>query len=591
MDGISSLDPVNKMKLTVDQKTGKFTGSEDVFAEAAEQIYQSKMVMADRKEDEKKDINLKLEALSTLEGKVADLKGKSALLFKDDGMGNYGVFSNMFANFSSTSATPVSSLFDLSLASTSNLQEFSLEITQVASYDLTNSATAVTDPTVPLNWTGPYTVNGQVLTIAPTMCLNDICTLLNSQSSNTLANASVIQVSSTSYVLSLQAQVIGTPMTIVDGTSGGTAGQLPAASGNTPTELAALFTFNGISMQRTSNNVNDIVEGLTLVLKNYEAGTTMTVRLSQDTASIKAGVRAWAQSINDVMDEVNKHRMSFKDHSLPKDALLLGSDIIQTVDNVIRTNLATSLAGAGPNDFSYLEQIGLNVDLVTNKIVIDEDALDSAVTSNAAGVQKFFDYQQTISNDNFLVPFHPACVPSSLISDSNNNPLTTTVTVNKDAFGNVSASITISGGIYAGQTFNIPSNQIQARGDNIIFLGDSIQGVTDNPYAGFEFAYVGVSGIANSSSDSTTLNFTQGVGNRMTRGLHKILEPVSGDFSIQKKLFTENIKKIDEAVERITKRAEMIKEKYLDSFMKLQVFLRIMEGAEHMIDAFTRKPN
>lgn len=590
VDAMSNLGLFSKMRLTADASTGKITGGSDTFINAAEELYEGTMAEAKKKENQKDSINLKVAELSLLQSNITDLQTKTNFLYNTDGIGNYGVFSNMYASYTSTSSTPVSQLMDLNLSSEANLQEFTLEIDQVATYDLCNATVGVADPTVALGWSGNYTINGQAIPIVGTMSLNDIATLINIQTSVADVSAVVVQVTSTDYRLSLQSTALATPITIVDGTTGPAVGQMPAASGKTINDLNAQFIFNNIPMTRTTNSISDIVNGLTLVLKQKEVGTTVTVDLAPDTVSITAAINDWVTSINTVMDEVNKNRMSFGDNpQVPDDAPLLNTNIIRAIDALIRESLPQRVTGLGTNSYTYLEEIGLNIDSITSKITIDLQVLDQAMKTNPRAIEKLFDFQSTISNSSFLMPEHPGSVNNDLIEDSSGNALSTTVTVSKDGSGNLSATVTVSGGVYSGQTYTIPASAIQTRGDVISFTGDGISNPpVNNPFSGFEFLYVGISNIANGASDSSTIQYTQGIADRLSSGLAELLDDTSGDFIIQKDDFTNQITRLDDAITKIQEKAEKLKEKFLADFARLEAFRQSLAPIEGMIASITR---
>jgi flagellar capping protein FliD len=605
MVGVQSADNMglfSKIKLSVDEKTGAMTGAADALVDTTDQIVQGILAGAKKKETEKDKINIKTESLSNLQTKVGDLQTKAARLFGSDYKGGYGAFAEMYANYSSLSVTtatpsPVQNLIDVNLAPYANLQEFTLEVTQAARYDFTSSEVGVPSATTPLNWSGPFTINGYQTSTTSNMSLNDIKLMLNRQTVNTGVNASIVQVNSTDYRLSLQSTTIGQPINITDSTTSTAAGQIPGVSGKTPDDLCAKFKFNGIAMTRTNNSVNDIVAGLTVVIKKSEAGTVMTVRVTPDVESAQTAIIDWVTSLNALIDEVAVHKKyDLEKNEVSKDAFLYNTDIISEVDALIRNNLSMTGQGMGDGNFKFLEQIGIKTNLDTGKLVIDQLALQKSLQSNFTGVQKLFEYQNQISNPKLIVFDHPDSISNNVISyvdgvTKKEVSITNTMTLNRDNSGNLTASITVSGGLYAGKTFTVPTSAIKISGNNVQFNGDDAKadGVSGSPYAGFEFLYVGANNIVNGGSDSSTIQFTQGFGDKMTKSLNALLEDKTGNFALQREQFSEKIKSLNKAIETINARAEKAKKFYQTQFAKFEAARAVLAPLPGLIEAMSGK--
>lgn len=578
--GTKSMGFYGNLTLNVDKKTGKMTGASDVFSGAAEQAYQAKLKLAEPIEANKKNVNLQLEALSNLQAKANDLNTLSNALFYKDAIGNFGIFSNMVAASSSTSTTPADSIIDINLEAGSALDEFSVEVMRLAAHDSISSAVGLPSPVTVLNWSGPLTVGSQLFTLTETMSLTDVKNLINTKSADTKINASIIKVGATDYRLSLQSKDFATPITIVNGLTGTSVGQIPATSTKTIEDLSAQIQFNGITMTRPSNTINDIVDGLTLTLKKAEPGTQISMQITPDVKNTKDVISAWATSMNQIVDEIAKHRkfdsvtLKFSD-----DAVLGKADILQTVDALIKDNMTWKIAGAKTGEFKFLDQIGLTADF-TGKITIDEQKLDEALKTNYDGVRKLFEYQETISNPKLLVSAHPNNISATLIEDSTGAQLTTTVTLNKDMGGALTATISV-----AGKTYTVPSNKMTVDGGIISFNGADACGtsLTDNPYKGFEYFYVGE--IPNGGSDSSTIKFSQGFGDRLGRNLSSLLADKTGAFAVQKANFTNEITKIDERIKVINEKAESIKEETLQKFGKIEGVMQSMTATLAYLDA------
>lgn len=586
VDASNGMGLYGKLTLGVNEKTGKVTGGSDVFVQAADEMYEAKLKTKEPLESNKKTIDLKLEALANLQAKAKDLKICSSKLFHTDGLGNMGVFADMYAGFSSTSSTPVADLIDLNIVANANLQDFTLEVTQLAKNDSTFSSLGVASSAAALNWTGTYTLNGVDIAVDASKTLQAIKEDINRQSDITFVQASVIKVSNTDFRLALQATKVATPITIVSTLTGLTAGQMPAASGKTIENLSASFKFNDIPMTRTENNVTDIVDGMTVVLKKAEPGTKMTISLHPDQESTKDAIRSWVVALNSLIEDVAMHKkVDYEKKSLSDEALLHGTTILNTMDSLIRDSVAWLVNG---NTYKDLASIGLNTDYFTNKISIDEQKLDAAVKNDFNAVRKLFEYQAKLSNSNMLIADHPPFIPSSIIADSNGNTLTSTVAIHKNNSGILTATLSISGGTYAGRTFEIATDKISVQADVIQFSGDNAvsANVVDNPYKGLDFVYIGASTIANSASASSTFTLSQGFADRIQHNLANVLEEFDGGFTRQKNEFISHKEVLDKKITKISEAADSQKEKFQKQIAQMESARQQLNALKNAADVF-----
>jgi flagellar hook-associated protein 2 len=126
-------------------------------------------------------------------------------------------------------------------------------------------------------------------------------------------------------------------------------------------ELAAanaMFSVDGIGMQRASNQVSDAMPGLTL---NLSAPTTAAATLSvaQDTATVKDKIKAIATAYNDLQEIL--------DAALNKDSKvesiggsLVGDSTIRNIRSQVRDIVMPSVASGG--GVSHLRDLGLFID-------------------------------------------------------------------------------------------------------------------------------------------------------------------------------------------------------------------------------------
>lgn len=133
-----------------------------------------------------------------------------------------------------------------------------------------------------------------------------------------------------------------------------------AAPAQLPERAAAnaMFSVDGIAMQRASNQVSDAMPGLTLNLSAPTTGAA-TLSVAQDTATVKDKIKAIATAYNDLQEIL--------DAALNKDSKvesiggsLVGDSTIRNIRSQVRDIVMPSVASGG--GVSHLRDLGLFID-------------------------------------------------------------------------------------------------------------------------------------------------------------------------------------------------------------------------------------
>jgi flagellar hook-associated protein 2 len=148
----------------------------------------------------------------------------------------------------------------------------------------------------------------------------------------------------------------------------------------------ALLNVDGISYQRKSNTITDIVPGLTLNL-NAASSTPATVLIARDTTDIKTKLSSLVTAYNDFNDIVNQ-TTNPKSTLDTYGATLVGDSTVRMVRQQMRalifgTSSTPGVAVKSLGDLGYtLDQKGV--------LSLDSSKLDTALTNNYADVVKLF---------------------------------------------------------------------------------------------------------------------------------------------------------------------------------------------------------
>jgi flagellar hook-associated protein 2 len=148
----------------------------------------------------------------------------------------------------------------------------------------------------------------------------------------------------------------------------------------------ASFKINGLSVTRSSNTVNDVIDGVTLELF---ANTTGAARLdlNRDTTAIKSNISGLVAAYNDFEDTLK----ILSDRSSEVEefgGVLAGESLLRTIRNQVRDMLTRTSSTAG-STIQAARDVGLSIDR-NGKLNLDESQLDAALQNNFSEVSTMF---------------------------------------------------------------------------------------------------------------------------------------------------------------------------------------------------------
>lgn len=156
-----------------------------------------------------------------------------------------------------------------------------------------SGATAASSITTVLGLTGSFQVEGQSVNVSATDSLQDIqnsINALNSGASATGVSASIIKVADSDFRLILTSETTGAAgFTLTGADLTGTLSGLGFAAGGTVVQAGqdAQLSVDGISINRSSNVIDDAIAGLTFTLNQADPATTIQVGVGLDTEAVK----------------------------------------------------------------------------------------------------------------------------------------------------------------------------------------------------------------------------------------------------------------------------------------------------------------
>jgi flagellar hook-associated protein 2 len=173
----------------------------------------------------------------------------------------------------------------------------------------------------------------------------------------------------------------GAGLTFTDTDGNGLAGD--TAADNVQNAKNAELTVNGLAIVSDSNDVNDVVPGVTLTLTKEDATKTVAVTVSRDTSAASDRVQKLITAYNDLVAFINDQRTA----ATSGKTNIARDPVINSLKNSLRAALLGPHANGG--SFSRLAEIGIGFDQ-TGKMVLDQPTFEKALNGNVAGVQSLF---------------------------------------------------------------------------------------------------------------------------------------------------------------------------------------------------------
>ncbi len=276
---------------------------------------------------------------------------------------------------------------------------------------------------------GTFTLKGQSITLTTTDTLNSIAAKFNAVSGSTNIRATVIKVSDGHYELSFTAKKTGTTNgfdladsgTVTDASNVIT-NIVSGASGFTTPQAAAnaVFKLDGVTITRSSNDISDVVEGLTFHLKQKIAEdpldppatpTSLLISVTSDTSIAQQAITSFANAYNSIQAFAAQQLQTNGDGTFADTAVLHSNQTFLQALNSITTQMGSKVSGVG-STFNNLADIGLTFDTqpksqnspeVKNVLNIDSNKLASVLQTDFDKIANLFQFTLTADNTNLRV--------------------------------------------------------------------------------------------------------------------------------------------------------------------------------------------
>ncbi|HET7776730.1 MAG TPA: flagellar filament capping protein FliD, partial [Azospira sp.] len=288
-------------------------------------------------------------------------------------------------DFSAAKATSTdTSLLTATATSTASAGSYDIKVSQLAQAGVKASAPKA-DPKVAVGTAGTFTMSvgskSFDITLDGSESLEGIRDKINAAtmtvdgktSTQSLTTASVINTGTAAlpqYKLVMSSTGKGTDNAVNIDSNLDT-----ALGGFTETQEAknAKFTINGLDVERSTNSITDVVDGVTLNLVNADTSKTLNLTVARDTDAITKKVNDFVSAYNKLASTVN---------SLHQKGGTLEADNSATAVLYQLQSVFNDPAKITGNDFNYLAQVGISFKK-DGTLSLDSSAFTKALESNS----------------------------------------------------------------------------------------------------------------------------------------------------------------------------------------------------------------
>ncbi len=533
----------------------------------------AKRLPAVRLENRISDNEAKLAAYEELRGLLSDFRDAVAGLRNPPGF--FGVNDNLFEKkdvfFSSDTTTSPAELLAVSAANTAQPGSFTLTVDRLAAAhkfssdsaggasqslaDAFNGGTAFSGSfTIGLAGSGTTAT----VTVDGTMDIYDLETAINATTSDSGVSASVLKVSDTDYRLVLTATETGKSVQLspaggdnVLDIVGLTTGGGSAIKNEIQAAQTARITLDGVTIERSSNTIDDVLEGVTLNLFKADSTTTVTVDVQRSAASVKDAILEFVDSYNALRDFAAAQVEVGEDGSVDEDAVLFGDGTLRSIVAGVSSAISSQVEGLPATALASLAELGITLDS-DNKLVVDQAKLDEKLVSDLGGVRRVFEFTFQASSSELAVYSR-----SNALSD-------TSFTVNiVDADGD---------GV-------IESADID--GVAVDVSGGRITGRDGTPYEGLVLLWSG------SGSTSITATATQGIADRLYNTLDAAIDGIDGTLTNTIDAVEQENARLADEIAKIDARVETFRQYLIEKFAALEAALTVANNMLQQVEATT----
>jgi len=282
-------------------------------------------------------------------------------------------------------ATVSGSSVEVEASANSDIGDFTLDVTQLATKEINESGSYDSKTATIADAAGTFTLSiGDKdfdIEYDDTTTLDDLKKSINDIAGESV-NATIVQIADGDFRLFLSSTETGADqnITIDDSADGNLKGtQLTDDMSTIQDAVDAEFKFNGETITRSSNQIDDLISGYDIKLK--EVGSS-EVKVEQNRDEIMKRVDSFVEKYNSIVTELGKQTKSSTESS--ERGIFSANSSIKSMKGTIQDMIYNTTGGVGS-----MADYGFNVDK-DGKMSIDKDMFTQQLDDNPKNIEAFF---------------------------------------------------------------------------------------------------------------------------------------------------------------------------------------------------------
>lgn len=161
-------------------------------------------------------------------------------------------------------------------------------------------------------------------------------------------------------------------------------------------QLNAKFDFNGLTLQRDSNSISDLVTGVIFNLHSVmqDSDTTVNMTVANNVSSIKSSVEDFISKFNDLYTFLRENRKS----TLDGRGVLIGDANASSILSELTAVSYTQVSGLSAGNLNMLNQIGITFNSSTGLSISDSSLLETKIAEDVSQVEAIFNSTNGFAN-------------------------------------------------------------------------------------------------------------------------------------------------------------------------------------------------
>jgi flagellar hook-associated protein 2 len=568
----------------------------------------ARRIPADRLVTRNETIDSQTDALNTLRTLFTKFQSAADVLRNPPGVANdsKNIFQYRKASLTSTSGATTSNYLDVTIVPGAVAQSYTVDsITQLAKQtkqqsgnfvlaDATTASAVTAGPTPGLFQAGTFnlravdgTMGGIAVTLTAGDSLQTVANKFNEVSSRTGIQASILTVSPGTYKIIYTATKTGSTYgfdlgLIAPAAGAGVAsdpsGVLSQLAPTTTTQAAqnALFSIDGVALERETNSVDNVLTGVTFTLKQDTVPGAINLNIVPDTTLIANSITAFADAYNEFRVFASKQSQLGEDSAPAEDSVLYNNSTFRNIINSVSTEIARVVAGITGLNPTQLVDVGITIENfpgdaenpeTKNILVVDPDKLSSSLLANFDGARKLFEYQQS-SNDGNFVSFKRSNTLGSITGFS--------VAINRTT-NTYQATYT--------DPITLVVTTVDLDGSPIDGGGVGLKGKVGTVFEGSEFLYA----VGGDATIDVTLS--QGFGDRFFNLINSFIDVSNGTLTQEVNTLAENKTRNTEQITTIDDKLTSYRDQLVKQYASLESALSRANQLLQLLDAQSNARN